>query len=68
MCFVKLTFPREIDISKVDPTKVEGKGMLVDSEGEVSFPVISNNFEDESGEHWIILSGCSFDPEGKSLK
>jgi hypothetical protein len=34
-CFVKYTFPNEIDISEIDLTDIQGSGMLVDQDGNV---------------------------------
>jgi len=40
-CYVKITFPDEIDISSVDLTNIQGTGMLVDGDGAV------NTFSDD---------------------
>jgi hypothetical protein len=40
-CYVKITFPDEIDISSVDLTNIQGTDMLVDEDGAV------NTFSDD---------------------
>jgi hypothetical protein len=32
-CYVKITFPDEIDISNVDLTDIQGSGLLADADG-----------------------------------
>jgi hypothetical protein len=34
-CYVKYTFPDEIDVSEMDLTDIQGSGMLVDQDGEI---------------------------------
>ena len=65
-CFVKITFPDELDITTMETEKITGRGSFVNAEGEVTNPLIKHNLDDESALKYVLLKGCQFDPEGKS--
>ena len=67
LCYVKYTFPPEVDISGLDLTKIEGKGLFIDRSGAIKTfdsRFLLNKFN--AAERWIVLKGCEFDPVGKS--
>lgn len=68
LCFVKYTFPREIDISGIDLNyTIDGRGLFIQEDGTprtFSGRYMVNKYNLE--ERWIYLKGCEFNPEGKS--
>ena len=67
LCYVKYTFPPEVDISGLDLNQIEGKGLFIDRSG--SFKTFDSRFlvnKFNAVERWIVLQGCEFDPVGKS--
>ena len=66
-CYVKFTFPQEIDISGIDLDQIQGKGLFIDRSGSIKqwrSRYINNQYN--LAERWIFLDGCQFDPSGKS--
>jgi hypothetical protein len=60
-CFIKYTFPGEIDATDLDLNAIEGKGMLVDSTGAISLfssEDVKHNLDSGELPQWIALPGC----------
>lgn len=62
-CFVKYTFPQEVDLSGLHP-EFAGAGMLVAADGDVgAFVAKGDNLRvTEELVKWIAIEGCQFDP------
>jgi hypothetical protein len=59
-CFVKYTFPDQIDISNLDLTDIEANGMFFDK----SKLVFKHNLNSTGqSKKYIVLQGCGFNPE-----
>jgi hypothetical protein len=67
-CYVKYTFPSELDVTGMDLETLAGEGLLLDSDGQSSSSVLKYSMlEKTDGEDsYIVLEGCQFDPVGKS--
>jgi hypothetical protein len=67
-CYVKYTFPKEIDANRMDLSSISGKGLFLDSDGKSSSSILMvamlENTDHE--DNYIILEGCKFDPSGKT--
>jgi hypothetical protein len=69
-CYVKYTFPEEMNLSKIQLAKIQGTGMLVGQDGEKAYyEAIDSNInlsEDDGLAKWLVIEGCVFDPASKS--
>lgn len=65
-CYVKYTFPPELDVSELNLEDVKGSDMFIDETGSLRVfneTHITHNFDNEDEvEKWIILPGCEFNP------
>lgn len=65
-CYVKYTFPEELDVSDLDLSGIKGSDMFVDETGAVRVfneSLIYHNFDiDTETQKWIALPGCEFNP------
>ena len=61
-CFIKYTFPQEVDLSGILPT-FTGSGMLSTAAGELSdLTAVAHNLGvTEELVKWIAVEGCHFD-------
>lgn len=67
-CYVKYTFPSELDVTMMDLTSISGTGLLLDSDGLSTASILKKSMLENTNHenNFIVLKGCQFDPSGKS--
>lgn len=64
-CFVKITFPEEIDVSGVILENIQGSGLFIDETGSI-ITYDADDIVSNLDENWLMVHGCEFNPMDKT--